>query len=74
MNVQALREGLHVVEVPSFETPRVNGSSRLRTIPDGWRVLMTIFNEAADHYLGFLRKEPNGTARDERYRNNLRVH
>ncbi len=74
MNVQVLREGFRVVEVPSFEAPRVNGESRLRTFPDGWRVLMTIFKEAADHHFGFLRKESNGAQRNERYRNNLRVH
>jgi glycosyltransferase involved in cell wall biosynthesis len=45
MNVRALRAGLNVVEVGSFEGRRVHGESRLRTIPDGWRVLRTIFRE-----------------------------
>jgi len=45
MNVRALRAGLKVVEVPSFETRRINGTSRLRTIPDGWQVLKTIWRE-----------------------------
>ncbi len=45
MNVQALRSGLKVVEVPSFEAERVHGVGRLRTIPDGWRVLKTIVRE-----------------------------
>jgi glycosyltransferase involved in cell wall biosynthesis len=45
MNVRALRAGLNVVEVASCEGRRVNGVSRLRTIPDGWRVLCTIFKE-----------------------------
>jgi glycosyltransferase involved in cell wall biosynthesis len=45
MNVQALRSGLKVVEVPSFEAERVHGEGRLRTIPDGWRVLKTIVRE-----------------------------
>ena len=45
MNVQALRSGLKVVEVPSFEAERVHGEGRLRTIPDGWRVLKTIIRE-----------------------------
>jgi glycosyltransferase involved in cell wall biosynthesis len=45
MNVQALRLGLKVVEVPSFEAERVHGEGRLRTIPDGWRVLKTIVRE-----------------------------
>jgi glycosyltransferase involved in cell wall biosynthesis len=46
MNVRALRAGLTVVEVPSFEHRRVCGAGRLRTIPDGWRVLRTILREA----------------------------
>jgi glycosyltransferase involved in cell wall biosynthesis len=45
MNIRALRAGLNVVEVASCEGRRVNGISRLRTIPDGWRVLCTIFKE-----------------------------
>lgn len=45
MNVRALRAGLKVMEVPSFEAPRVHGIGRLRTIPDGWRVLKTIVRE-----------------------------
>lgn len=45
MNVRALRVGLKVAEVPSFEARRRHGFSRLRAIPDGWRVLMTILKE-----------------------------
>ena len=45
MNIRALRAGLKVAEVPSFESPRVHGVGRLRTIPDGWRVLKTILRE-----------------------------
>ena len=45
MNVQALRRGLKVAEVPSFEAKRVHGEGRLRTIPDGWRVLKAIWRE-----------------------------
>lgn len=45
MNVRALRAGLKVVEMPSFEAERVHGVGRLRTIPDGWRVLKTIVKE-----------------------------
>lgn len=46
MNVRALKAGLQITEVPSFEFPRVHGQGRLKTIPDGWRVLKTIFAEA----------------------------
>lgn len=45
MNVRALQAGLKVAEVPSFEAARVYGEGRLRTIPDGWRVLKTICKE-----------------------------
>jgi glycosyltransferase involved in cell wall biosynthesis len=45
MNIQALRSGLKVAEVPSFEAERVHGVGRLRSIPDGWRVLKTIVRE-----------------------------
>jgi hypothetical protein len=45
LNIRALRAGLRVVEVPSFEARRVHGEGRLRTIPDGWRVLCTIWRE-----------------------------
>ncbi len=51
MNVRALQAGLKIVEVPSFEAQRIHGVSRLRTIPDGWRVLKTILNERFG-YLG----------------------
>ncbi len=47
MNVRALRAGLRVAEVPSFEAERIHGESNLRTFPDGWRVLKAIGREAA---------------------------
>ncbi len=45
MNVRALKAGLVVAEVPSFESHRIHGESNLRTIPDGLRVLRTIVRE-----------------------------
>jgi glycosyltransferase involved in cell wall biosynthesis len=45
MNIRALRAGLLVTEVPSFESKRIHGSSHLNTMSDGWRVLRTIFAE-----------------------------
>ena len=45
MNIRALRSGMRIVEVPSFEDRRVMGVGRLRTVPDGWRVLRTIWSE-----------------------------
>ena len=57
MNLRALRAGLSIAEVPSFEAKRVYGESRLRTIPDGWRVLGTIFKE-------WLRRDTSRTAEE----------
>jgi hypothetical protein len=45
MNIRALREGLRITEVPSFEQSRIHGVSNLRTFRDGWRVLRTILSE-----------------------------
>lgn len=45
MNLRTLRARLNVMEVPSFEFKRVNGEGHLKTIPDGLRVLSTIFRE-----------------------------
>lgn len=45
MNIRALRANLRIVEVPSYEFDRQHGESNLRTFPDGWRVLRTIFRE-----------------------------
>jgi glycosyltransferase involved in cell wall biosynthesis len=60
INVRALRAGWRVIEVPSFEAARVYGTGRLRTIPDGWRVLRSIFREAFHHYT----RRPLSTALD----------
>jgi glycosyltransferase involved in cell wall biosynthesis len=43
MNLRALAAGLKISEVPSFEYQRIHGKSNLRTFPDGWSVLKTIF-------------------------------
>jgi glycosyltransferase involved in cell wall biosynthesis len=48
LNLRALKSGLNVAEVPSFEGPRIHGKSHLRAIPDGLRVLKTIFRERFD--------------------------
>ncbi len=45
MNIRALKSGLKVVEVASFEAIRLFGESNLRAIPDGWRVLKAILRE-----------------------------
>lgn len=46
-NMRAVRRGLKIREVASFESERVNGTGRLLTFPDGWRVLRTILRERA---------------------------
>jgi glycosyltransferase involved in cell wall biosynthesis len=58
MNVRALRAGLKVVEVPSFEDKRIYGEGRLRTFPDGWRVLKAIVREWLTPPHPFVRRIP----------------
>jgi hypothetical protein len=36
---------LKVVEVPSFELPRIGGKSKLSPVRDGWRILRVILAE-----------------------------
>jgi len=43
--LRALNDKLKITEVPSFEGYRFYGEGKLRTFPDGWRVLTTIFKE-----------------------------
>lgn len=50
LNLRALNSGLNVAELPSFEAKRVNGESKLKPIPDGLRVLRTIFKEWIENY------------------------
>ena len=45
INIRAIKSGLKIIEVASFEADRVHGVSNLRTFPDGWRVLKTILRE-----------------------------
>ncbi len=45
MNIRALKAGLKIYEAPSFESPRIYGTSNLQTLPDGFRVLRTIAQE-----------------------------
>lgn len=45
MNLRMHQAKLRIVEVPSFEHPRIYGKSNLRTFRDGWRVLKTILKE-----------------------------
>jgi glycosyltransferase involved in cell wall biosynthesis len=45
INLRASAAGLAISEVPSFEYARIHGTSNLRTIRDGQRVLRTILTE-----------------------------
>jgi glycosyltransferase involved in cell wall biosynthesis len=45
MNLRAIRAGLQIFEVPSFEAERIHGVGNLVTFPDGWRVLKAIIRE-----------------------------
>lgn len=49
MNLRALQRGLKVAEVSSFEACRRFGTSRLRAVPDGWRVLRIVLRERLGH-------------------------
>lgn len=44
-NIRAARNGLRVVEVPSFEYPRIGGQAKLATISAGWTILKAILCE-----------------------------
>lgn len=45
MGIRAAKAKLRIHEVPSHERRRVYGSSNLRTIRDGWRILKVILRE-----------------------------
>jgi glycosyltransferase involved in cell wall biosynthesis len=43
INIKALKAGMKVAEIPSFENKRLNGNGSLKTFRDGRRILTTIF-------------------------------
>jgi glycosyltransferase involved in cell wall biosynthesis len=45
INLRMHKAKLKIVEVASFEYPRIHGESNLRAFRDGWRVLKTIMKE-----------------------------
>ncbi len=45
MSIRAAKAGLWIQEIPSHEHPRMYGSSNLRAIRDGWRILKVILRE-----------------------------
>lgn len=44
-SIRAIKAGLRVKEVPSFEAKRKYGNSRLNSFKDGWRILSLIISE-----------------------------
>lgn len=65
--ISAIRSKLRITEVPSFEGYRFFGSGKLKTIPDGLRVLNTIWqgwlgnlkSSSRMNFIGFRGKSPN---------------
>jgi glycosyltransferase involved in cell wall biosynthesis len=45
MTIRAAKAGLEIHEIPSYEHCRISGSSNLRAIRDGWRILKVIVRE-----------------------------
>lgn len=45
ISIKAAKKGLKVLEVPSYEKNRLYGSSKLKTITDGWKIFKTIISE-----------------------------
>jgi glycosyltransferase involved in cell wall biosynthesis len=43
--LRAIANRLSVTEIPSFEAPRISGTSNLHTFRDGWRVFRSIVRE-----------------------------
>jgi glycosyltransferase involved in cell wall biosynthesis len=50
MNIRAAKLGLKIHEVPSHERRRISGTSNLRAIRDGWRILKVIVREKFSDY------------------------
>jgi len=59
LNVRAARAGLSISEVPSFEHERIHGTSNLRPVRDGSRVLRTILRERMDRTAAGLAASPS---------------
>jgi glycosyltransferase involved in cell wall biosynthesis len=45
LHIRAARAHLRIVEVPSFESPRISGTSNLSTVKDGLRILRVVVAE-----------------------------
>jgi len=58
MNLRAAITNLRVVEVASFEQPRVGGVAHLVPLTDGWRVLIEILRQRARPYVPPVKQIP----------------
>ncbi len=47
-NIRAAKNGLRIVEVPSYERNRIAGEAKLGTFSAGWAILIAILREAAE--------------------------
>jgi glycosyltransferase involved in cell wall biosynthesis len=66
LNIRAVRSGLRIAEVPSYESNRIHGVSNLNALRDGLRVLRTIILEVwKQRDLGAV-KQPARAAAPER--------
>lgn len=58
MNIRALKAGLKITEVASFEAERIAGKAKLVAIPDGFKVLKQILGEYFQMVLQYFSKMP----------------
>jgi glycosyltransferase involved in cell wall biosynthesis len=64
LHIRAVRAGLRIAEVPSFESLRISGTTNLRTVRDGFRVLKAITNEWHDEHVRRTNRMPDTAAPD----------
>ncbi|MFL5409564.1 MAG: glycosyltransferase family 2 protein, partial [Myxococcales bacterium] len=68
LSIRSAKSELRVTEVPSFEAPRLHGTSNLHTFRDGWRVLRAIFHErrcgpaVVEELAAAIEKAPEGAS------------
>jgi hypothetical protein len=62
LHLRAHRAGLAVVEVPSYEDARIAGTSNLRPVRDGFRILATIIRERLQLGVRRPREAPSGSS------------
>ena len=58
LHIRAARSHLRIAEVPSFESPRLHGTSNLSAVKDGLRILRVVVAEWGAEQLGHSPTEP----------------